>query len=49
MKEEPIISVEMFRKLAGPPAERFSDDEIVELINGLDYMAKLFVKTKEES
>lgn len=47
MNEQPIISVEEFRELAGVASEQFSDDEITELIIQLDFMAQLFIKSKE--
>jgi hypothetical protein len=48
MQEQTIITVEEFRKLAGKEAEQFSDEQIQELIIGLDFMAQLFIKSKEE-
>lgn len=39
-----IMSVKEFRKLVGKEAESFSDDEIIDLISGLDFMAELFIK-----
>jgi len=49
MNEQTIISIEEFRKLAGHASDQFSDDEIAELIIQLDFMAQLFIKSKEQS
>jgi hypothetical protein len=48
MNEQPIISVEEFRKLAGIASESFSDDEITELIMQLDFMAQLYIKSQKQ-
>jgi hypothetical protein len=49
MDEQLIISIKEFRKLAGKKADRFSDEQIVELIIDLDFMAGLFVKQAEKA
>lgn len=49
MNEQPIISIEEFRKLTGFASKSFSDEEITELIIQLDFMAQLFIKSKEQS
>lgn len=47
MNEQPIISVEEFRKLTGFASESFSDDEITELIMRLDFMAQLYINSQK--
>ncbi|MEO5948799.1 MAG: hypothetical protein ABIP74_00160 [Candidatus Saccharimonas sp.] len=48
-EQEAIISVKEFRKFAGKEAERFSDDEVLELINQLDILAQLYINSRKTS
>jgi hypothetical protein len=49
MDEQLIMTIKEFRKLAGKEAARFSDEQIVELIISLDFMAGLYVKDKTKA
>jgi hypothetical protein len=44
MDEQLIMTIKEFHKAAGKEAARFSDNQIVELIMDLDFMAKLFIQ-----
>ncbi len=47
MQDETIISIKEFRKFAGKEAERFSDEEVLELINQLDILAQLYINSRK--
>lgn len=44
MKNGQIITVKEFRKIVGKEADSFSDDEIRDYINELDFLAELFIE-----
>jgi hypothetical protein len=46
--QEPIISVEEFRRLTGLASESYSDEQIEELILQLDFIARLYIKSKKQ-
>ncbi len=43
MQEQPTISVDEFKKLAGKDAEQYSDEQLSEIINQLDVLAMMYI------
>ena len=44
MDEQLIMTIKEFRKLAGKEAVGFSDEQIIELILDIDFIATMFTK-----
>lgn len=42
-EQQPTISVDEFKKLAGKDAEQYSDVQLSEIINQLDVLAMLYI------
>jgi hypothetical protein len=42
-EQQPTMSIEQFRQLAGKEASKFSDEQIIELINQLEILAGLYI------
>ena len=49
MNEQQVMSIKEFRSLTGEATAHLSDDEVVESIKQLDFLAEMYVKqTREE-
>lgn len=42
---QPVMTVKEFRKLAGKSVDQFSDEQVEDMIEQLDLIAGLFIKT----
>ena len=45
---EPIISLKEARKILGKEAKKFSDEELIKLINDLDFIATYTIRKFQE-
>lgn len=49
MQEQPTISIDEFKKLAGKDAELYSDEQLSEIINHLEVLAEMFINNSKRA